>query len=112
MEKLKPGYRFLSYRLDRCIGKGAFGAVWSAQQEGTGQIVAIKFEFPTVSKSLLPEESEISKACSRSEYFPQFIASGNQQGFAYMVLENLGMSLRRFQENHTSGIVKNASQEL
>ena len=105
MEKLKPGYRFLSYRLEKCIGKGAFGAVWSAQQEGSGQMVAIKFEYPTVSKSLLPEEAAITRTCCSSEYFPRFLGSGNQQGFAYMVMENLGMSVRQFQENHTSGIL-------
>jgi tau tubulin kinase len=107
MEQLRPGSRFLSYRLDRCIGKGAFGAVWAGQQEGTGQLVAIKFEFPNVtqSKSLLPAESEIYSECSSSEFFPRFFGSGTSQGLTYCVLEQLGLSLRAFQENHPSGIL-------
>lgn len=105
MDKLKQGYRFLSYKLERCIGKGAFGAVYSAQQDGTGNIVAIKFEFPNVQKSILLEESEITKAVSSSESFPNYFGSGREQGFTYLVIEMLGMSLRSFQDNHTGGIL-------
>lgn len=105
MEKLKSGFHFLSYRLDRCIGKGAFGSVWSATQEATNQIVAIKFEYPTVSKSILPYESEILKEISSCESFPKYYGNGTEQGLTYLILENLGMSLRTFQENHTSGIL-------
>jgi tau tubulin kinase len=107
MEQIRQGSRFLSYRLDRCIGKGAFGAVWAGQQEGTGQQVAIKFEFPNVSmsKSLLPAESEIYSECSSSEFFPRYFGSGTSQGLTYCVLERLGLSLRSFQENHPSGIL-------
>jgi tau tubulin kinase len=107
MDQLRQGARFLSYRLERCIGKGGFGAVWSGQQEGTGQPVAIKFEFPNVSqsKSLLPAESEIYSECSSSDFFPRFFGSGTSQGLTYCVLEKLGLSLRSFQENHPSGIL-------
>ncbi|OHT16072.1 CK1 family protein kinase [Tritrichomonas foetus] len=105
MDKLKPGFRFLNYRLDTCIGKGAFGAVWSATQEGTNQKVAIKYEFPTVSKSIIAEEAEIAKAVSSSGTFPRFYGSGVEQGLSYLIMELLSNSLRIFQENHTSGIV-------
>jgi tau tubulin kinase len=104
MDKLKPGNRFLSYILDRCIGKGAFGAVWAARQDA-GDIVAIKFEFPTVAKSLLPAESQIAAHCSNSPFFPRFVGSGTSQGLNYLVIESLGLSLRTFQENHQSGIL-------
>jgi serine/threonine protein kinase len=104
MEVLRQGFRFLSYRLDHCVGKGAFGAVWSAQQEATGELVAIKFEFPTVSKSILPAESEIYSDCSSSEYFPRYYTSGTAQGLTYCVIEQLGLNLRSFQDNHASGI--------
>jgi tau tubulin kinase len=105
MDRLHQGGRFLSYRLERCIGRGAFGTVWSAQQEGTGQMVAIKFEFPTVAKSLLPAEAEIVSECSSSDAFARFYGSGTAQGLAYMVTEHLGRSLRSFQENHPSSIL-------
>ena len=105
MEKLKPGFRFLSYKLDRCIGKGAFGSVWCATQDVTNQIVAIKFEYPTVTKSILLDEAEVAKTVSSSDYFPKYYGSGNEQGFAYLIMETLNMSLRTFQENHTSGIL-------
>ncbi|KAH0787446.1 CK1 family protein kinase [Histomonas meleagridis] len=105
MDKLKSGTRFLSYRLDRCIGKGAFGCVWSAQQEGSGQIVAIKFEYPTLTKSFLNEEAEITKEISSCESFPHYYGNGIEQGFHYLIIEMLGMSLRAFQENHTGGIL-------
>ena len=105
MEKLKSGFHFLSYRLERCIGKGAFGSVWAATQEATNQVVAIKFEYPTVSKSILPYESEILKEIAFCDSFPKYYGNGTEQGLTYLVLENLGMSLRTFQENHTSGIL-------
>lgn len=105
MEKLKSGYHFLSYSLERCIGKGAFGSVWSAKQDMTNQVVAIKFEYPTVSKSILPYESDILKEISSCESFPKYYGNGTEQGLTYLILENLGMSMRTFQENHTSGIL-------
>lgn len=105
MEKLKSGFHFLSYRLERCIGKGAFGSVWAATQEATNKIVAIKFEYPTVTKSILPYESDILKEIQSCESFPEYYGNGTEQGLTYLILENLGMSLRTFQENHTSGIL-------
>jgi tau tubulin kinase len=105
MEKLKAGFQFLTYKLERCIGKGAFGAVWAAQSSQTGQMVAVKFEFPKIAKSLLADEAEIVKACSSSDCFPRYFGHGNSQGLNYLVLENLGLSLRQFQESHSNGIV-------
>jgi tau tubulin kinase len=105
MERLKPGNRFMSYTLDRCIGKGAFGSVWSASQDGTGELVAIKFEDPHATKSLLPAESKISADVSWCRSFPLYYASGTSQGLCYLVIENLAYSLRTFQENHQSGII-------
>lgn len=105
MEKLQPGFHFLSYILGHCIGKGAFGSVWSATQETTNQLVAIKFEYPTVSKTILPYESEILKEISASDYFPNYYGNGTEQGLTYLILENLGMSLRVFQERHNNEVV-------
>jgi tau tubulin kinase len=105
MDKLKPGFRFLTYKLDRCVGQGAFGAVWSAISEQTGQMVAIKFEFPHLAKSILPEESEIARECSSCETFPRYFGHGTANGFCYLVLENLGISVRAYQENCAGGIV-------
>lgn len=105
MDKIKPGSRFLSYRIEKCIGKGAFGSVWAAQQEGTGQVVAIKFENPSISKSILLEEAEISKDVSSCNLFPAYYGSGNEQGLNYLIIEMLGMSVRGFQENHTAEIL-------
>ena len=105
MDKIKPGSRFLSYRIEKCIGKGAFGSVWAAQQEGTGQVVAIKFENPSISKSILLEEAEISKDVSSCNLFPAYYGSGNEQGLNYLIIEMLGMSVRGLQENHTAEIL-------
>lgn len=105
MEKLKEGFRFLSYRLEKCVGKGAFGSVWAAKQEGTEQMVAIKFEYPDVAKSILPEEAEICKEISNCDSFPKYYGHGTEQGLSYLILEQLNMSLRVFQENHSSGIL-------
>jgi tau tubulin kinase len=68
-------------------------------------MVAIKFEFPKLVKSLLAEEAEIAKACSGSEYFPRYFGHGTSQGLNYLVLENLGVCLRTYQESHSNGIV-------
>jgi tau tubulin kinase len=68
-------------------------------------MVAIIFEFPKLVKSLLPEEAEIVKACSASEYCPRYFGHGTSQGLNYLILENLGISLRTYQEGHSNGIV-------
>jgi tau tubulin kinase len=105
MNKLSPGVRFLAYKLDRCIGQGAFGAVWCALSEQTGQMVAIKFEFPHLAKSILSEESEIARDCSSIDTFPRYFGHGTANGFCYLVLENLGISVRAYQENCPGGII-------
>ena len=105
IDKLKPGTRFLRYRLSSCVGRGAFGSVWSANEEGSDENIAIKFEFPHVSVSILETESEILRDIQGSDYFPIYFNHGTSQGLHYLCLELLGMSVRQFQENHTQGIV-------
>ena len=70
MERLKQGGKFSDFRLDKCIGRGAFGSVWSAKKDNDEQVYAIKFEFPNLPKPMLLEEAKINKEVSSLECFP------------------------------------------
>src|SRR5215831_6154537 len=41
-DALQPGRRFGAYRLVKQLGRGAFGAVWEAEQSETGRRLALK----------------------------------------------------------------------
>ena len=105
MERLKQGGKFGDYRLDKCVGRGAFGCVWCAKKDGQDDLYAIKFEFPSVTKPILSMEAEINKEVSEFETFPKYYESGTLNGLNYMVIEMLGISVRVFQENHPGGIL-------
>ena len=105
MEKLKQGGKFGDYRLDKCIGRGAFGSVWAAKKDGEDTNYAIKFELPSVSKPILEAEAKINEEVSSYDTFPKFYEAGTLSGLSYMVLELLGASVRLFQENHPGGIL-------
>ena len=105
MERLKQGGKFGEYRLDKCIGRGAFGSVWCAKKDGEDQNYAIKFELPSVTKPILATEAIINEEVSKYDTFPKFYEAGTLSGFSYMVLEMLGVSVRLFQENHPGGVL-------
>lgn len=105
MERLKPGAVFAEYTLDSCLGKGAFGSVWSTRKKASGDSYAIKFELPTIHKPILKDEAKINAACSGLKYFPQYFGFSTTQGFSFMISEKLGISVRNFQETYSGGIV-------
>jgi len=105
MERLTNGAKFAEYRLIKCVGKGAFGSVWSAQKDGSETDYAIKVEDPKVAKSIIHEEAEIAEIVSKSSAFPKYFGKGEFSGLKYYVIELLGLSVRTFQENHPAGIL-------
>lgn len=107
MEQLKEGFNFLSYTLNECIGKGKFGSLWSATNKATDQTVTIKFENPTISKSILTHESEILKELSSKpcKYFPKYYGNGTENGLNYLIFEKVGENIRTYRKRCQCKIV-------
>lgn len=65
------------WRLDRLLGKGAFGAVYAGLDLTTGAEIAIKIEHPSCKKQLLKLEiSLLRKLQKDNPYAAEFIACG------------------------------------
>jgi casein kinase 1 len=81
------------FKMDRMIGSGSFGEIYSALDVSTGTEVACKIENANTKRPQVIEESKLLKVMQGTVGFPKFIHYGQEGPFSVMVLEMLGPSL-------------------
>lgn len=95
---MQIGSKILSYTIGNKIGYGAFGEIFSAIDERTGILYAIKTEQDSATKKTLSFEFQIIAQIQSSPHFPRLGIFGKAKGFSFFSMELLGPSL--------SGIIK------
>lgn len=80
------------YRLDKKIGEGNFGKIFSGINKNTKEEVAVKIESST-SNSPLRNEARMYSVLRDIEGIPKLRAWGKEGQFNYLVLDLLGLSL-------------------
>ncbi|EAY23250.1 CK1 family protein kinase [Trichomonas vaginalis G3] len=95
---MKTGSNLLSYIIGEKIGVGAFGEIYSAIDDRTGILYAIKTETSDAVKKTLAFEFQIIAQIQSSPHFPRLGVFGHGHGFSFFSMELLGPSL--------SGIIK------
>ena len=93
---MKPGTRVLSYIIGERIGKGAFGEIYSAIDERTGILWALKTEQNSAAKKTLSFEFQILAQVQSSPHFPRLGVLGHGSDFSFYSMELLGPSLSHF----------------
>ncbi|EAY19708.1 CK1 family protein kinase [Trichomonas vaginalis G3] len=90
---MKSGSRILSYIVGNKIGHGAFGEIYSAIDERTGILWALKTEQNSASKKTLAFEFQIIAQVQSSPHFPRLGVFGQGRDFSFFSMELLGPSL-------------------
>ncbi|KAH8755068.1 casein kinase I isoform delta [Diaporthe sp. PMI_573] len=81
------------FRIDRKIGEGGFGLIYSGTNVKSGEEVAIKLEHIRDAQGELSHEADIYKALSGRTGFPEVRWFGQVYDFSVMVYDLLGPSL-------------------
>ena len=94
-EALCCGEVLRGFRVDRCLGKGSFGAVYRATSvDGSGQRVAIKIyagdakDDPLNGKARIRQEEQVLKAL-KGNGAPTCLGSGSVRGRPYVMMDYL-----------------------
>jgi len=104
---MKNGSRILNYIVGSKIGRGAFGEIYSAIDEHTGILWALKTEKSTANKKTLSFEFQILAQIQSSPHFPRLGILGHGPGFSFFSMELLGPSLTQIMKkipNHRFNI--------
>lgn len=81
------------YRLDKKIGAGSFGLVYSATEITTGIEMAAKLEPKGSRRQLLGDEAKAMQSLRRGEGFPKVFWYGAEFDYNIIVMQRLGPSL-------------------
>jgi len=95
---LQPGSQFLGFMIAQKIGKGQFGEIYSAIDQETGIIWALKIESSNVERKTLAFEFQVLAQIQSSPSFPRLGIFGTGPEFSFYSMEFLGPSV--------SGILK------
>jgi serine/threonine protein kinase len=87
------------YTLGPQIGQGAFGNIFTARDNETGLIYAVKNESSSSERKSLKFEYKILRRIQGINYFPKLFDYGETKNMSYCVIELIGPSL--------SSIIKN-----
>ena len=82
-----------NYKMQKYIGHGSFGDIYSCIDVRDSSIWAIKIENKSNSKTFLSKEAKILQKIQGHKYFPVFKEYGETDDYRYLVLELLGPSL-------------------
>uniref|UniRef100_A0A0M3I067 non-specific serine/threonine protein kinase n=2 Tax=Ascaris TaxID=6251 RepID=A0A0M3I067_ASCLU len=91
------------YRVDKMVGGGGFGQVYSVVDERSGATLAMKIESERHEPARLVLEYRVLSALQGTPHIPYFFACGSFRNFNYIVMELLGENLselRRQQRKH------------
>ena len=91
------------YTIGPQIGQGAFGNIFTARDNETGLIYAIKNESTSAERKTLEFEYKILKRIQGSHYFPKFFEHGETNSVSYVIMELIGPSI--------SSIIKNLPEK-
>ena len=75
------------------LGQGGFGQIFTVRSMKDDNIYAAKVEPAYTKHKTVDFESHVFKALQHSDYFPNFISSGRNAHFSYLVMELLGPNL-------------------
>ena len=99
-----PPSHVAGYRVVRCLGEGAFGSVWLAEEENTGKQVAIKFYSHSrgLDWSLLNREVEKLASLYTSREIIGLLSVGWNSTPPYYVMEYMehGSLAKRLEQGH------------
>ena len=92
---LRVGETINKYKIERLVGSGGYGQVYSANEIGTSNHFAIKTEISSESRSFLQHEIDVLKEIKTPYFFPSVYSSGTQNGINFMVIDLLGCSVEK-----------------
>ena len=93
MTQLEQGSQVLDYLIGPKIGRGAFGEIYSAIDQRTGLIWALKTESSEARRKTLNFEYKILATVQSSSCFPRLGVYGRAETFTFISEELLGPSL-------------------
>ena len=86
------------FRIDKSIGSGSFGSLYSAFDATTGKQVAIKVEAVNADHPQLLYEARVLKELQAEHGVPRLLYSGQEDGLNFMGMELLGFNLEKLFE--------------
>ena len=86
------------YLVDKLIGKGGFGCIYSVYDNDSGIQYAMKTEIIECNRSTLAREIALLKTLQGSPMFPRLIKTGENDKVRYLVMELLGNSIAKVKE--------------
>lgn len=98
-EEIQPGTKYGDLIFTEKIGSGGYGDVYLAEDQKTHQNLAVKIEFHENEKKGLQKEIKIFKAISGYKEFPLIHSYGDFEGFKYLAMEILSLSLSSMRRN-------------
>ena len=100
---LANGHMIEEYKIIDHIGHGGFGEIYSVLDTQNNQKYAMKVELRSTNRQGLTKEIQFFENLHPSQLFPEYIHSGSNNDYRYLVMELLGPSLskmRRLLPNH------------
>jgi serine/threonine protein kinase len=87
------GFAVEGFVIQKHIGHGGYGEIYSAIQQSNGSIVAMKFERLDAQHRGLEQEIGILTHLQGCHYFPKILAQGSTTEFRFFAMTLLGISL-------------------
>lgn len=100
---LPNGHMIENYKIVDHIGRGGFGEIYSVLDTRNNKKYAMKIELRSANRQGLMQEIQFFENLHPSPLFPEYIYSGSNNDYRYLVMELLGPSLskmRRLLPNH------------
>lgn len=91
------------FKLQECLGKGAFGEIYAGVEVGTGVPVAIKLERKTAKYPQLQYEARIYQELSDVPGIARIHYSGSEGDFNIMVIDRLGDDIEKIRSKSEMG---------
>jgi serine/threonine protein kinase len=89
----KAGKMIGRFRIQKQIGSGGYGDIYSATDTGSSEPCAVKIEYLDATKKGLSDETKIILKLRGCPFFPGYIAEGVREDFRVLVIDLLGPSL-------------------
>jgi serine/threonine protein kinase len=92
--RLAEGKQIETYQVQKHIGHGGYGDIYSALHSTSGTPCAVKIEFITGERHALFHEIQLMQKLPNCPYFPRLLSHGISENFRYAVMPLLGPSLQ------------------